>query len=153
MNKKGDMNFFMMLMAASILFFLLWVFVFKPVFFSSSEEFGKDLLDLKLRACKAKFDRGRIDGSSYPDKDGDGLGDDCDNCPDTPNFDEAIVTDEDGDGFPALINEKSTQWKVCCIEKEEGEEADKEKECETQDNDKVYGPKSLILAYIKPKTS
>ncbi|MEA2036595.1 MAG: hypothetical protein U9O94_03750 [Nanoarchaeota archaeon] len=151
LHKKGGMPWMMNLMIIAALFFVLWTFTAGNLFAGFSEETTKSLVEQRLEGCKAKGDKGQLDGSSYPDWDEDGLPDSCDNCPRTPNFGDD-VEDKDGDNFPYL-KAKSTRWQICCGNNGVGGNdpelaEDQNKYCETEENDQEYGPKKLINSYL-----
>src|SRR3989338_6693984 len=99
MNKKADMPWWLNLMIIAVIFLLIWLEIYGKIFSGFSENTTKTLLEQKLEACKAKWDKGQLDGTPYPDRDSDHLPDYCDNCPYNPNF-GSEVNDKDGDLFP-----------------------------------------------------
>ncbi len=150
-NKKGELPWWLILLIMALAVLVVWAFLSGRIFKGFSEQSTEKLVEQKLEACKTKGEKGKLDGTQYPDYDEDGLPDICDNCPKTPNFGDE-VKDDDNDNFPALKDEKSKNWKICCGNDGKGDDDPKldKKYCEDFNNDQKYGPSKLILSYLKP---
>ncbi|MBU0628751.1 MAG: thrombospondin type 3 repeat-containing protein [Nanoarchaeota archaeon] len=154
-KKAGEgMPWWLILMLIAAVFFVVWWLISSKVISGFSEEVAKKSVEQKLDACKLKYEKSASEGVQLPDKDNDGLPDSCDNCPTVPNSGE-LVEDKDGDNFPVFKDTKNT---ICCgndgIGGDDPKLVEKKyKYCETQDNDKIYGPSKLITSYITPKKS
>jgi len=150
---------------AYLLLALVLVSVVLYIFFRPTTAVAKGLTEIqieqKIDACEVKGQR--LEGrGELRDRDQDGLPDDCDNCPFTPNWGDE-VEDMDGDGFPIPIDPaqqkpSSEGGKLCCGNDGTGKDDPKlledgkwQENCETEDWDSKYGPTKLILSYIKPK--
>ena len=153
-NKKAGegMPWWLALLLISAVFLLIWLMISGKVFSGVSEQTTASAVQQNLDSCKLKYEKSSSDGVYLPDKDGDGLPDSCDNCPTVPNSGE-LVEDKDGDNFPAFKDSRNT---ICCGNDGTGKDNPKllensDKYCETQDNDKTYGPSKLINSYVIPK--
>ena len=152
-KKAGEgLPWWFSLMTIAAVFLLVWLLISGKVFSGFSEDVTKKAIEQKLDVCKLKYEKSISEGVPLPDKDNDGLPDSCDNCPNTPNLGE-YVEDKDGDLFPAP--KENSNLPICCGNDGAGNNDLKitGNDCETMENDKVYGPKKLILAYTSPKKS
>jgi hypothetical protein len=165
-NKKGaeGIPWFTVLMIAAGIFLIVLSFMSGPIIGGFSKGTIAGLVEPKIDGCEVKGQRLEARGE-INDYDGDGLPNDCDNCPFTPNWGE-YVEDMDGDGFPVPIDPKKqkvwkegdTEIRLCCGNNGVGGNnpdiiENWEKYCETEENDLEYGPKKLILSYVESKKS
>ena len=144
-NKKGGegVPWWTVLMIIAVVVGAIMIVIFGRGASNLSKEVIAKQIEQKLSACKSKGERGQLDGTSWPDKDKDGLPDHCDNCPDLNNFDPDIAKDEDGDFFPYPI---AKNQKECCVKYQSGiiRKVEKE-ECENDDGEYGYKLSTLYL--------